>query len=215
LAVTRCIQPLLPVVARQHDVLPGQGPGGNGGADAARVVANFGLTARDTAVLQLLTEGLTAGAIGSRLAITMRPVQVHLSSASFSAAIRRRIFPANVRGRTVASHALACEADRSLLSCPGTRHGVRGFSRLAHIDELIRPNPPYVRLPRVHCDETRTQGLDRLVLIRFLQDAQPSPSNMAWPAWRQRPPLTVCPVVFRRVITRFPCRARGTDAAIP
>jgi hypothetical protein len=67
-AVTRRIQPLLPVVARQHDVLPGQGPGGNGGADAARVVANFGLTARDTAVLQLLTEGLTAGATGSRLA---------------------------------------------------------------------------------------------------------------------------------------------------
>jgi integrase/recombinase XerD len=30
----------------------------------------------------------------------------------------------------------------------------------------------YVRLPKVHTDESRTQGLDRLELIRFLQVAQ-------------------------------------------
>jgi site-specific recombinase XerC len=39
-----------------------------------------------------------------------------------------------------------------------------------------RPHPRrpavYVRLPRIHSDETRTQGLDRLELIRFLQVAQ-------------------------------------------
>ena len=52
-------------------------------------------------------------------------------------------------------------------------HGVRGFSRFAHIDGLITADPAvYARLPKVHADETRTQGLDRLELIRFLQVAQ-------------------------------------------
>ena len=35
-----------------------------------------------------------------------------------------------------------------------------------------RTLPPTARLPKVHCDESRTQGLDRLELIRFLQVAQ-------------------------------------------
>jgi site-specific recombinase XerD len=52
-------------------------------------------------------------------------------------------------------------------------HGVRGFFRFAHIDGLITADPTvYVRLPKVHADETRTHGLDRLELIRFLQVAQ-------------------------------------------
>jgi len=52
-------------------------------------------------------------------------------------------------------------------------HGVRGFFRFAHIDGLIAADPAvYARLPKVHRDETRTQGLDRLELIRFLQIAQ-------------------------------------------
>jgi len=52
-------------------------------------------------------------------------------------------------------------------------HGVRGFFRFAHIDGLIGADPAvYARLPKVHADETRTQGLDRLELIRFLQVAQ-------------------------------------------
>jgi integrase/recombinase XerD len=51
-------------------------------------------------------------------------------------------------------------------------HGVRGFFRFAHIDGLITADPAvYARLPRVHADETRTQGLDRHELIRFLQVA--------------------------------------------
>jgi integrase/recombinase XerD len=51
--------------------------------------------------------------------------------------------------------------------------GVRGFFRFAHIDGLIPADPAvYARLPKVHCDESRTQGLDRLELIRFLQVAQ-------------------------------------------
>jgi site-specific recombinase XerD len=52
-------------------------------------------------------------------------------------------------------------------------HGVRGFFRFAHIDGLLPADPAvYARLPKVHQDETRTQGLDRLELIRFLQVAQ-------------------------------------------
>ncbi|MFI5623796.1 tyrosine-type recombinase/integrase [Nocardioides sp. NPDC051685] len=52
-------------------------------------------------------------------------------------------------------------------------HGLRGYFRFAHIDGLIPADPAvYARLPKVHADETRTQGLDRLELIRFLQIAQ-------------------------------------------
>jgi len=52
-------------------------------------------------------------------------------------------------------------------------HGVRGFFRFAHIDGIIPADPAvYARLPKVHRDEFRTQGLDRLELIRFLQVAQ-------------------------------------------
>jgi integrase len=52
-------------------------------------------------------------------------------------------------------------------------HGVRGFFRFAHIDGLIPADPAvYARLPKIHTDESRTQGLDRLELIRFLQIAQ-------------------------------------------
>src|SRR4051812_40264796 len=49
-------------------------------------------------------------------------------------------------------------------------HAVRGFFRFAHIDGTIRCDPAvYARLPKVHTDESRTHGLDRLELIRFLQ----------------------------------------------
>jgi integrase len=52
-------------------------------------------------------------------------------------------------------------------------HAVRGFFRFAHIDGLIPSDPAvYARLPKVHRDESRTQGMDRLELIRFLQVAQ-------------------------------------------
>jgi integrase/recombinase XerD len=52
-------------------------------------------------------------------------------------------------------------------------HGVRGFFRFAHIDGLIPADPAvYAWLPKVHTDESRTQGLDRLELISFLQVAQ-------------------------------------------
>lgn len=52
-------------------------------------------------------------------------------------------------------------------------HGIRGYFRFAHIDGLTPHDPAvYARLPKVHKDETRTQGLDRLELIRFFQVAQ-------------------------------------------
>jgi len=54
-----------------------------------------------------------------------------------------------------------------------TMHAVRGFFRFAHIDGLIPSDPAvYARLPKIYHDESRTQGLDRLELIRFLQVAQ-------------------------------------------
>ncbi len=50
---------------------------------------------------------------------------------------------------------------------------VRGFFKFAHIDGLIPADPAvYARLPKVQRDQSRTQGLDRLELIRFLQVAQ-------------------------------------------
>jgi len=51
--------------------------------------------------------------------------------------------------------------------------GVRGFFRFAHIDGYIPADPAvYAHLPKVHSDESRTQGLHRLELIRFLQVSQ-------------------------------------------
>jgi integrase/recombinase XerD len=48
-------------------------------------------------------------------------------------------------------------------------HAVRGYFRFAHIDGLISSDPAvYARLPKIHRDESRTHGLDRLELIRFL-----------------------------------------------
>ena len=64
--------------------------------------------------------------------------------------------------------------DRGLMdsSVNTMMHAVRGFFRFAHIDGLITTDPAvYARLPKIHRDETRTQGLDRLELIRFLQVA--------------------------------------------
>ncbi len=59
-------------------------------------------------------------------------------------------------------------------------HAVRGYFRFAHIDGLIASDPAvYARLPKIHSDESRTQGLDRLELIRFLRSLRPSRSTTA------------------------------------
>src|SRR6185436_18965753 len=65
--------------------------------------------------------------------------------------------------------------DRGLMdsSVVTMMHALRGYFRFAHIDGLIPSDPAvYARLPKVNRDESRTQGLDRLELIRFLQVAQ-------------------------------------------
>lgn len=62
------LQPLLTLLARQVDVLGRTSPCGEG----------RGLTGRELAILQLLTEGSTATAIGHRLGISPRTVQKHL-----------------------------------------------------------------------------------------------------------------------------------------
>ena len=50
---------------------------------------------------------------------------------------------------------------------------VRRACTCAHVDGLIPADPAvYARLPKVHSDESRTHGLDRLELIRFLRVAQ-------------------------------------------
>lgn len=51
-------------------------------------------------------------------------------------------------------------------------HGIKGYFRFAHIDGQIPSDPAvYARLPKVHRDESRTNGLDRLQLTRFLSVA--------------------------------------------
>jgi len=65
--------------------------------------------------------------------------------------------------------------DRGLMdsSVVTIMHAVRGYFRFAHIDGLIGSDPAvYARPPKVQRDESGTQGLDRLELIRFLQVAQ-------------------------------------------
>ena len=63
-----------------------------------------------------------------------------------------------------------CEMPSSVVT---SMHAVRGCFRYAHIDGLIVSDPAVcARLPKLHRDESRTQGLDRLELIRFLQVAQ-------------------------------------------
>lgn len=58
------------------------------------------------------------------------------------------------------------------------------FFRFAHADGLIAAGPAvYARLPRVQRDVSRTQGLDRRELIRFLQVAQTISVNHGAPAY--------------------------------
>jgi len=70
-------------------------------------------------------------------------------------------------------------------------HAVRGYFRFARIDGLIGSDPAvYARLPKVHRDESRIQGLDRLELIRFFRSPRPSPSTTA--PWRTCSASTPC-----------------------
>src|SRR5665648_191203 len=82
--------------------------------------------------------------------------------------------------------------DRGLMdsSVNTMMHAVRGYFRFAHIDGLIGSDPAvYARLPRIHRDESRTQGLDRLELIRFPQVA-PYPHRPPRAPWHTCPATT-------------------------
>jgi DNA-binding CsgD family transcriptional regulator len=72
LVLARRIQPLLTVLRRQCDVLAAT-------SDAA--AADLGLTGREVAVLQQLSDGLTAIAIAHRFRISVRTVNKHLEHA--------------------------------------------------------------------------------------------------------------------------------------
>jgi integrase/recombinase XerD len=63
-------------------------------------------------------------------------------------------------------------------------HGIRGFFRLAHIDGLISADPAvYARLPKVHRDESRTQGLGPTRADSVLQVAQTITVHHGAPAY--------------------------------
>ena len=65
-------------------------------------------------------------------------------------------------------------------------HAASGYMPFAHIDGLTSSDPAaYARLPKVHRDESSTQGLDRLELIRFLRVAQTSSVHRSAPAYLQ------------------------------
>jgi Phage integrase family len=87
----------------------------------------------------------------------------------------------DLNGTGAGAHRIANRGVRSELErlhAPSANRPVRAADgyfdfRFAHIDGLISSDPAvYARLPKVHRDESRTHGLDRLELIRFLQVAQ-------------------------------------------
>ncbi len=92
--------------------------------------------------------------------------------------------------------------DRGLMdsSVVTMMHAVRGYFRFAHIDGLIPSDPAvYARLPKVHRDESRTQGLDRLELIRL--------ALLTWPPrWRVSPATALLPVAKEQRIRPSPVR---------
>ena len=69
LELARRIQPMLAVVDRQAQILAATPP----------AMGDAGLTARETAVLELLSQGMTATRIGHTLGISTRTVHTHLA----------------------------------------------------------------------------------------------------------------------------------------
>ena len=108
--------------------------------------------------------------------------------------------------RRLGEHALMDSSVNTMM------HAVRGYFRFAHIDGLIGSDPAvYARLPKIHRDDSRTQGLDRLELIRFLQIAQTPPSTTA-PSricWASTPCAPPKPPQFGSRTTPTPCADTG------
>ena len=92
--------------------------------DADRGLARL-LASRDDG-MYISPQRLTVGAF---LTYTdhLTPPSTATSSVSSSAAIRRRVFPATSRGRTVASIRLACPVVMSFFACPGSSFRQQGL----------------------------------------------------------------------------------------
>ena len=90
LALAADLQPALRALTAQVDVL------GSGPTDCDRARQLFGLTGRELAVLRLLDEGLTAGAIGHRLGTSGRTVHKHLEHAYRKLGVRDRLMAVRV-----------------------------------------------------------------------------------------------------------------------
>ena len=90
LAVARQLQPLLALLDRQAQVL--------GAVSSRTLAAELGVSARQLAVLELLDEGLTAEAIGRRLGISQRTVQVHLRHVYRALGVHDRLMAVRVYG---------------------------------------------------------------------------------------------------------------------
>lgn len=90
MALARSVQPLLALLDRQAEVL--------GAVDPAALATELGISARQLAVLELLDEGLTAEAIGRRLGISTRTVQVHLRRVYRALGVHDRLMAVRVYG---------------------------------------------------------------------------------------------------------------------
>ena len=90
LALAADLQPALRALTAQADVL------GSQATDCDRARLLFGLTGRELAVLRLLDEGLTAGAIGHRLGTSGRTVHKHLEHVYRKLGVRDRLMAVRV-----------------------------------------------------------------------------------------------------------------------
>ena len=96
LALARQLQPLLALLDRQAEVLAAVEP--------AALASELGVSARQLAVLELLDEGLTADAIGRRLGISTRTVQVHLRHVYRALGVHDRLLAVRVYREVRARH---------------------------------------------------------------------------------------------------------------
>lgn len=89
LELARRIQPLLGLLAHQGQLLHGM---------ASEACNDLGLTGREAAVVRLLAEGLTAGAMGHRLGCSTRTVEKHLEHVYRKLGVRDRLLAVRVAG---------------------------------------------------------------------------------------------------------------------
>jgi len=120
------LQPLLALVDRQASVHVHDSPGG-------RAAEQFGLTGRQSAVLALLTDGLTAESISRRLGTSPRTVHKHIEH------VYRKL---GVRDRLSAIRVVDSLRSPSLPSQPtGPGRGVLAYDEASDVVVVSRPMP--------------------------------------------------------------------------